>query len=210
MSTSVKVLEIKIKQEKNNQQRNRHDDFKSFTRFLHIFILAAPVKTVSDRQFYLFSNRLLGAFHVAADVLFRCYIHIDPGLRPGAFGLDGRRPSAREYVRHLLQRDTRSGRRGDQHAPKIFRALPQFPGVAHVDGITLQAFDGGCNVHAADSRLNYVVYVINGKPVSGRFLSLDYKIGVKAAGHPLGINAAGAGKAAESPVRAAPRAFAGR
>ena len=69
--------------------------------------------------------------------------------------------------------------------------------VAHVDRIALQTLDGGRDVPAADGRHDDVVDVVHGQPVSGRFLPLDDEIHVVPAGHPLGIDASGTGKAAD-------------
>ena len=96
----------------------------------------------------------------------------------------------------LPERNLLAGRRRDQHGFQRGEVVAQFAAVADVHRVSLQALDGGGDVHAADRGLDHVLHVADGQAVARDRVAVDGEVQIVAAHDALGVDAEGAGDVA--------------
>ena len=193
---------VQINDERDDQQRQRHDDEQPLLGAQHVFVLAAPENVVAGRQLDLAGgdggvHGVHGVLDVGAHVN-AVDVHINPVVRHGALGLDGHRAVHDFDVGEFAERNLRAGRRGnDDVALERIQIGTEIAVVTQIDGVALQTFHGRRQRHSAERDGQHVLHVADGQAVTRDGVAVDVEFNVMSAHHALGKGAGGAGHLAD-------------
>src|SRR5712692_2320860 len=143
-------MEDHVEQQEDHEEHNRQDDLEPRFGSQLELVLAGPMIGESCRQRELLAQLVRGVVDESS-VVFCVQVNVDVTGKLAFLVTDHGWAARERNFGHLLNRDLRSGRSGNQNPPQLLNVVAEISLIAHVDWIPLAPLDVLLYVHAADS-----------------------------------------------------------